>query len=165
MEASKWLSLLLWQVKLQRLPTTDRLSRWGVQVDSVCQLYGLQDESHFHLFFECPYSYAIWSHFAGCCDDSPPSDLGQVQSWSGRQNRGSERNKGLISKILSHVTVDMIWKERNDRIFKEKVTTIRDARTKLDRQMRTLLLSVRLGSNAQHVRLFEDWYFLMKGLR
>ncbi|XP_010542226.1 PREDICTED: uncharacterized protein LOC104815511 [Tarenaya hassleriana] len=47
------LSLLHWQVMQGRLPTKDRLLRWGINVDVNCYLCGMLDETHAHLFYDC----------------------------------------------------------------------------------------------------------------
>ncbi|KAK9669293.1 hypothetical protein RND81_13G122000 [Saponaria officinalis] len=40
----------------QKLLTKDRLCRWGLDVDSLCDLCGQQNEYHSHLFSKCTYS-------------------------------------------------------------------------------------------------------------
>ncbi|XP_071699259.1 uncharacterized protein [Rutidosis leptorrhynchoides] len=48
-----------------RLPTQDRLERWGIQVDQVCPLCSSVKDSHDHLFIECSYTKLVWSKFRG----------------------------------------------------------------------------------------------------
>ncbi|GKC17938.1 RNA-directed DNA polymerase, eukaryota, reverse transcriptase zinc-binding domain protein [Tanacetum coccineum] len=43
-----------------RLKTKDRLSKWFSMQDLSCLLYGVDNESHSHLFFSCSYSKRLW---------------------------------------------------------------------------------------------------------
>ena len=54
------LSLLVWMVILDRLPTKDRLSRMGLAQDLLCSLYNTEFETTLHLFFSCRYSQEVW---------------------------------------------------------------------------------------------------------
>lgn len=49
-----------WLVLQNRLPTRDRMIRWGIQVDDRCLLCTQQPENRDHLFFDCNYSYDLW---------------------------------------------------------------------------------------------------------
>lgn len=53
-------SICYWLFILNRSPTLDRLSSWGLDVESTCLLCGTCIESRDHLFFECSYSSFIW---------------------------------------------------------------------------------------------------------
>ncbi|CAI8590213.1 unnamed protein product [Vicia faba] len=45
---------VVWMASLRRLPTKDRLNRFGIQTDGVCVYYGKQ-ENFQHLSFECEF--------------------------------------------------------------------------------------------------------------
>lgn len=49
---------------LNRCPTRDRLISWGLTTDPHCLLCNQGLESRDHLYFECPFSVAIWSPLA-----------------------------------------------------------------------------------------------------
>lgn len=53
-------SFITWIVMLNKLPTTDRLNAWGMNVNGTCVLCGVHQESRNHLFFECKYVSVIW---------------------------------------------------------------------------------------------------------
>ncbi|XP_039037529.1 uncharacterized protein LOC120174872 [Hibiscus syriacus] len=54
-------SLMAWMVLLDKLPTKDRLGRFGIVVNnSLCVLYGVGQKSRNHLFLECPFASEIW---------------------------------------------------------------------------------------------------------
>ena len=60
-----------WLVALNRIPTRDRLLSWGLQVPSLCLLCNSVDETRDHLFWDCGYSYALWSQVASRCRITP----------------------------------------------------------------------------------------------
>ncbi|KAE8732369.1 Cysteine desulfurase 1 [Hibiscus syriacus] len=62
-------SLIAWMVLLDRLPTKDRLIRFGIAVgNNVCVLCGVGHESRNHLFLECPFASEIWQAIMRACD-------------------------------------------------------------------------------------------------
>ncbi|XP_056685521.1 uncharacterized protein [Spinacia oleracea] len=61
-QASPKSLFISWVTIWGRLPTLDRLLTWKVVNNNVCPLYCCSHESVQHLFFECGYSAAIWSH-------------------------------------------------------------------------------------------------------
>ncbi|XP_056685717.1 uncharacterized protein [Spinacia oleracea] len=54
-----------WLAILERLDTKDRLKLFGVSVDDICLLCGLEVENYSHLFFGCQYSSRCWNQIAG----------------------------------------------------------------------------------------------------
>ena len=52
-------SFMAWLALLRRMPTRDRLRRWGMYVHSVCVLCSTSSETHHHFFFECEYSSTL----------------------------------------------------------------------------------------------------------
>ena len=68
-------SFVTWMIMLSRLPTRDRLLSWGMSISALCPLCSNAPESHAHLFFGCPYSVAVWSHFSGWMFTAPPDLL------------------------------------------------------------------------------------------
>ena len=56
-------TLIAWMTILNKLPTKDRLSKWGIPlVSEQCLLCHSSSESRDHLFFRCPFSREVW-----CC--------------------------------------------------------------------------------------------------
>ena len=64
-------NFLAWLFMLNRCPTRDRLLAWGLPVDGTCLLCNLGPESRDHLYFQCPYSYRIWSEISRRCSTTP----------------------------------------------------------------------------------------------
>ncbi|XP_056860076.1 uncharacterized protein LOC130508535 [Raphanus sativus] len=57
-------SFLAWLVILNRCPTRDRIISWGLPTSPLCLLCNAANESRDHIFFECPFSFAVWSFLA-----------------------------------------------------------------------------------------------------
>ena len=64
-----------WLMMLNRCPTKDRLQSWGLQVDPSCLLCNSTTETRNHLYFECNYSFDLWSQVAARCRLQP------LRSW------------------------------------------------------------------------------------
>ncbi|KAE8693577.1 hypothetical protein F3Y22_tig00110809pilonHSYRG00241 [Hibiscus syriacus] len=60
-------SIIAWMVILDRLPTKDRLARFGIVTVNVCGLCGDNQESRNHLFLECSFARVIWKAILHAC--------------------------------------------------------------------------------------------------
>ena len=49
-----------WMAILDRLPTLDHMTSWGMEVNSTCRLCQNAMESRDYLFFSCSYSKDVW---------------------------------------------------------------------------------------------------------
>ncbi|XP_039031710.1 uncharacterized protein LOC120166522 [Hibiscus syriacus] len=105
-------------VTLDRLPTKDKLARFGLDIDDVCMVCGSGRESRDHLFVDCPYAKDVWSVVLRLCG------IRCVDfSWDQRLNWLIENLKGktLRSRILKLAWIGFlyyIWEERNHRQFR-----------------------------------------------
>lgn len=81
---------------LWRLPTLDRMRSWGITLNTNCLLCGAHEESHSHLFFECPFSKDLWTHVFQNCGISR-----QVLGWNEELNWAISRikEKALLSVV------------------------------------------------------------------
>ncbi|KAL4385159.1 hypothetical protein GQ457_15G001640 [Hibiscus cannabinus] len=52
-------SIVVWMAILNRLPTRDRLSSFGMQVEIGCVLCGRKQETRDHIFFDCVFSRKV----------------------------------------------------------------------------------------------------------
>ena len=116
----KW-SYCLYRALLNKLPTRDRLFRFGIIEDTVCVLCRQEQETNTHLFFDCQFTKYIWS-------------LCKLKLGFGNSQMGSisEEAVGLqlkfkakdtlysLSKLLLAAAVWNIWQERNRRIFQNQ---------------------------------------------
>ncbi|XP_039002218.1 uncharacterized protein LOC120128634 [Hibiscus syriacus] len=62
-----WNVDIAWMVILDRLPTKDRLTCFGIVTDNVCGLCGDRQESRNHLFLEYSYMREIWCTVMHAC--------------------------------------------------------------------------------------------------
>lgn len=130
-----------WLALLRRLPTKDRLRRWGMDVSVTCVLCSTGIETHHHLFFECPFSSSVWLHFASRIRLLPPMDLHSAAAWILNDRQASSPHSATLLKIIFQATIYLLWKERNARIFKGVSTTAEGIRLSIDRLARDRLLS------------------------
>lgn len=67
-------NFLTWLFVLNRSPTRDRMIHWGLQVDPSCLLCNAAAESRDHLFFNCSYSWMLWTELARRYNHQPDQD-------------------------------------------------------------------------------------------
>ncbi|KAE8687453.1 hypothetical protein F3Y22_tig00111016pilonHSYRG00071 [Hibiscus syriacus] len=60
-------SLISWMAILDRLPTKDRLARFGIAVDSGCGLCRSGFESRDHIFSDCAFAMGVWHTILNAC--------------------------------------------------------------------------------------------------
>ncbi|XP_010520997.1 PREDICTED: uncharacterized protein LOC104799997, partial [Tarenaya hassleriana] len=137
-------SIVQWQAITHRLPTKDRLRGWGLQVDSACVLCNADQESHPHLFFACPFSSALWKHYAARCWPLPLEDLLVCSPWMISQSDMSH-NRYQIARLIAQVIVYEVWRERNLRIFEGRRRTLHELRIHIEHLIRDNILSTQKG--------------------
>ena len=105
-------SFILWLAVLQKLGTQDRLC-FPI---APCLLCHSQQESHDHLFFQCPLSMQIWSSvsYKGAFH-VPTLAWTNFLSWLSVSWKGNSFGMQTRKLCLS-VTIYHIWKERNSRL-------------------------------------------------
>lgn len=128
-----------WLILLRRLPTRDRLRRWGLNVPPECVLCSTGTETHHHLFFECDYFSSIWLHFAQAILPDTPSDIHSAAALISRERLGPKASP-VIKLILQSLSY-LIWRERNARIFTAVSTPAVGIRQALDGLVRDRLIS------------------------
>ncbi|RHN43032.1 putative reverse transcriptase zinc-binding domain-containing protein [Medicago truncatula] len=119
-----WKSLALskvvafaWKALLNRVLTKDNLTLRNVlhpEESTVCVMCDTREESSIHLFLHCKVASEVWSwvdyHFL-----IPPNLFIHWECWSGRRGK-KNMLKGLW--LIWHTTIWVLWKARNDKIFK-----------------------------------------------
>lgn len=86
----RW-AIIEWIALLGRLPTKDKLHAWGVISDDGCDLCGLGQETHGHLFFSCAFSARVWAHFLQVNDTSRAGhSFPDEVAWMGQHSRSSK---------------------------------------------------------------------------
>ncbi|MCI04536.1 putative ribonuclease H protein, partial [Trifolium medium] len=111
---------LAWQLCLDRIPTKENLCRRGIVRidDSLCSLCGETVETSRHIFLHCRFAADVWYHvnrWLGTMVVLPPDVMmsyGQLVGCGGNK----KIRKGFSIVWLAFVWV--IWRVRNDRVFK-----------------------------------------------
>jgi hypothetical protein len=114
-----WLSLQ------NRLWTADRLRRRGWDNCGLCPLCKQTEETNNHLFVHCRFTIRIWEllkEWLGLHGIHPThwADATIQDWWSSMAEGARPQRKGLASLVL--LTVWEIWKERNARVFRHKLS-------------------------------------------
>lgn len=144
---------LAWLFALNRNPTRDRLHHWGLATATDCLLCANHMESRDHLYFECAYSWELWSIFAGRLGLTPARDwegsLNQMQNLTG--NKFWKR----ILLLYWQATIYWTWMERNCRLHRNTTRTVASMFPLIDRLMKEKILSVRDSNPASSSSLMQ----------
>ena len=100
-------AFILWLAVQEKLPTQDKIRKWGNYDLMVCLLCYSDSDSHDHLFFKCPYSSLLWSrvlHKLKMTDTwSSWGDV--IGSFAGCYNGNS------IRRLCLATCVNLVWQE------------------------------------------------------
>ncbi|CAL9248346.1 unnamed protein product [Arabidopsis halleri] len=150
-------SFLMWLLVLNRCPTRDRLLSWGLNTDSSCLLCNSSPESRNHIFFNCSFTWTVWSSIAFRCGLQPlncwDNTLSHMQSLRG------PKEKRRLTLLAWQCTIYLLWNERNarlhrqtfrstdilirliDSVIRNKIATYRDSHNSIASSMLQLWLS------------------------
>lgn len=102
-----------WLVVQNRIPTRDRLIGWGLQVPPLCLLCNIADESRDHIYWDCRFSFDLWSMVASRCRLNPQrnweTSLAQMISLPPPSTARS------LTLLGWQATLYWTWNERNNR--------------------------------------------------
>ena len=116
-------SFIAWMAVLDRLPTKDRMQKWGIMVDGQCVLCKQENETRNHLFFGCSFSQSVWKRILQL------NGLGrEVMRWEEELKWVYRKLKGkslitLIMRCAWSAFIYAIWKERNRRMYADMEET------------------------------------------
>lgn len=114
-------TFLTWLVVLNRCPTKDRIISWGLQTTPACILCNQAAESRDHLFFECPFSFAIWETLAHKARCSPINIWPQLFDYM--QQRSCPKPERILGLIVWQALIYFTWTERNNRLHRHCIRT------------------------------------------
>ena len=133
-------SFITWVAARDRMPTRDKLRRWGIQVSSVCPLCDSADESREHLFFTCMFSLDFWNGVFATAPHSPPSTFEHCLIWF--RSVSADAKLKIIFKIIFQAVVYLLWKERNSRIHNSVSRSVNSLLKELHLILRAKLLGM-----------------------
>ncbi|XP_033131948.1 uncharacterized protein LOC117126867 [Brassica rapa] len=139
-------SFLTWLFVLNRCPTRDRLRSWGLQTDVVCLLCNQEPETRDHLYFHCPFSFAIWEEIGRRCDLQPLQNWDQtmIQMQSLQGNKYKKR----LTLLCWQSSIYWIWQERNKRLHNQQFRSPEAIISLITRQITDRISAYRLDSPA-----------------
>ena len=120
-------NMVSWRAEFDRLPTRDALVKRRINiVDVACPLCEAANEEINHLFAGCGYSFGVWNYICRWCKLDPFfaydfDDLLQLF----RNVHGGKWRKKIVRGIVM-VTVWVIWKTRNEKVFQQVSRQVRE---------------------------------------
>lgn len=108
----------MWMQCHGRLMTTDRLAKWGIQVNTMCCLCNGTNETHTHLFGECSFAKAVWGRLIQWLQIQVNTnhDYAQKMAWITAKAKGKSCAARLLKMVYAEYVYGL-WRERNSRIF------------------------------------------------
>ncbi|KAL0834223.1 hypothetical protein Bca101_086112 [Brassica carinata] len=110
--------------------------QWGLQTDSQCLLCNSYAESRSHIYFECDYSWAIWSPLALRCGTTRKHIL--LLAWQG--------------------SLYTFWTERNSRLRRDSFRSSSSIISEIDHTIRRRIASLRSAQPTQASALLQMWF-------
>ena len=102
----------MWVANLNRLPTKDRLIRWGLNIQPSCCLCTTAAESRNHLLITCGYAEFVWHHILQKLNRSHLFySWTELMSWI---RKPSSATPSTLKMVAAQATVYHLWKQRNN---------------------------------------------------
>lgn len=147
-------SLISWLAIHNKLSTSDRLVQFGV-IDSSCCSFCTDEETHDHLFFNCPYTKQVWDIVS--LKSQFRWHAQTLASWV--SHLCTFKGKGLssiIAKLSFTVTLYHVWIERNTRKFQNVQHPVHYVVNRICNDIRNRLLSLtKIPVGSEDLR--ESW--------
>ena len=116
----------MWLALQRRLWTADRMRRHGMNSHTTCPLCDQEPETADHIVAGCVYAREVWHNLLRRCNLIalvPAADAKLIEWWPDARCRVPKlQRKGFDSLVL--LTVWMLWKERNARVFQRAAETV-----------------------------------------
>ncbi|XP_059663552.1 uncharacterized protein LOC132309244 [Cornus florida] len=115
------------------------------------------EESHNHLFFACSFTRPIWiSLQLKCRFHAIPSSWNGFTRWALRR-WASKNLKNSVNKLMLSTSINRIWQERNNKIFRSKKCSQMMIFRQITNMIRQKLLSTSVKDSNIARRLKRDW--------
>ncbi|KAG7541866.1 Reverse transcriptase zinc-binding domain [Arabidopsis thaliana x Arabidopsis arenosa] len=140
----------MWISNLNRLPTMDRLSAWGLQVNTVCCLCSVGVENRDHLFLYCPFTRVLWDMIM----HRLRLPLFMFDSWFSLMawNRVNHVTSPPTLRILiTQALLYSVWKQRNNLIHNHVVLPPLSIFIDIDRQIKNSITARRKLKNFRNL--------------
>ncbi|XP_056854962.1 uncharacterized protein LOC130504364 [Raphanus sativus] len=115
----------------------------GFSYSSLVKAYLVQGgDTPMYLCYVASYSSKVWDCFTGWMLPTTPASFDSLLSLIDHQRFVTYRGGRSVLKLLLQVIVYSIWRERNNRIFRQATSPVAAVYAGVDRLMRDRLLSV-----------------------
>ena len=145
-----------WLVVQNRIPTRDRLIGWGLQVPPLCLLCNIADESRDHIYWDCRFSFDLWSMVASRCRLNPQrnweSSLAQMISLPPPSTARS------LTLLGWQATLYWTWNERNSRLHSNQFRSVDALFSLIDHQIRNKIQSFRETNPRKASAMMQLWF-------
>lgn len=103
----------MWVANLNRLPTRQRLTAWGMQIPHLCCICSSATETRDHLLVACVYATEIWEHVFSRIGRPRGQfiDWQHLLSWL---KQSVSRSTRLLRMLSAQAVVYSVWKQRNN---------------------------------------------------
>jgi len=119
----------MWLSYHYRLLTADNLAKRDIHITSSCIFCGVNLKTSTEIFFHCPHTLKIWASERGrLALFSWPSSISSL--WGDWRFSNIPCDEANRCDCFVTVTIWMVWHERNQRIFQEKITSLRVLRVR-----------------------------------
>ena len=142
---------------LNKLPTKDRLISWGIEVNGVCCLCQMVQETKDHTFFGCCFSRSIWDRILLLYEQSR-----QIGNWNEELQWATQHLKGrkLVSVVLRIAwrgCIYHVWREKNRRMYGNATETYQKVFEHIKEEVRIKLVGMRFPASTLNRRLCNSW--------
>lgn len=114
----------VWLALHGRLWTADRMTRRNMDTHVLCPLCGLEEETHQHLLWSCPFIRQLWRVTTQklALPEQPHATTWQTGWRRWRRGIPAQQRRGFDSLFV--LVIWLTWKERNTRIFQATLSTV-----------------------------------------
>lgn len=145
-----------WLVVLDRLPTRDRLIRWGIQVDHQCLLCNSYPETRDHIFGNCNFYRQLWSLVARRIPIAPRENW--MQTLDQMISLPPPTSSRILTLLAWQATLYWIWNERNSRLHANLFRPVDSLFKQIDGQVRNKIQSIRESSPILSSQMIQQWF-------
>ncbi|CAN1292310.1 hypothetical protein LINPERPRIM_LOCUS21500 [Linum perenne] len=102
-----------------KVATVDNLQKKGFSLANRCVLCNTSLESVDHIFLNCDFFIQVWTLLSSRLSIHGPLPLSVVAFIHGWKGLNCAKSFAPVMEVLLHAILWFIWKERNDRIFRD----------------------------------------------
>lgn len=125
----------MWVAHLDRLPTRQRLSSWGMNIPTYCCLCSASEESRDYIFVTCVFAAEIWSLVLSRIDQRHGAfcTWAELLSWTRLNSKAAST---ILRKIVSQAYIFHVWKQRNNILHNQHSITPQSIFKCIDRDIK-----------------------------